>query len=358
MPWITQDIFIDSENALLGNPHQPPLVSIVIPVFNGSQFLHRAITSALEQKRSYPNIEVLVVNDGSTDDGKTREIANSFLSTIHYFEKENGGVSSALNLGIEKMNGDFFSWLSHDDYYTPDRFSQLAPLLSRLSDNSLLSHDYFLVNESEQIIGPISLLSENVDSYPYFMLKGCYFSGCALIIPKKLLRQQQGFRQDLRFTQDMEAWARLSLVANLVHIKANLTCITAHGQQGSVIHRQALASEERSVLPAIVNSYLRSSHTWQNAAKALNFKTENHLAIFLFHYYREIRRNSVGANAAIQGYRNALQNKKIDSIKLSRIYGNLFLFIYYGQRFYGILIKTGLNGIYRSIKFFLLRRFG
>ena len=358
MPWITEDIFINSENALLLSPHQPPLVSIVIPVFNGSQFLHRAITSALEQKRSYPNIEVLVVNDGSTDGGKTREIANSFHSTIRYFEKENGGVSSALNLGIDKMKGDFFSWLSHDDFYTDDRFSRLAPLLSRISDDTLLSHDYLLVDEKEHIIRPVTLLSDNVESFPYFMLKGCYFSGCALIIPKKLLLQQQGFRQDLRFTQDLDAWARLSLVANLVHLKANLTCITSHSHQGSVVHRQALTSEERLILPAIVNSYLKDTQSWLNATKAFNFKTENHLAIFLFHYYREVRRNSVGANAVIEGYRNALHTKKIDSNMLSRIYGNLFLFIYYGQRFYGILIKTGINGICRSIKFFLLRRFG
>ena len=358
MPWLDNDVFVSSDLVLFEDIQATPLVSIVIPVFNGSKFLRRAIESALCQKKYYSNIEVIVVNDGSTDNGLTANIARSFQSDISYFEKENGGVSSALNLGIQKMNGDFFSWLSHDDYYTPDRFAQLAPLLSRISDNSLLSHDYLLVNESEQIIRPISLLSENVDSYPYFMLKGCYFSGCALIIPKKLLLQQQGFRQDLRFTQDLDAWARLSLVANLVHLKANLTCITSHSHQGSVIHRQALTSEERLILPAIVNSYLKDTQSWLNATKALNFKTENHLAIFLFHYYREVRRNSVGANAVIEGYRNALHTKKIDSNMLSRIYGNLFLFIYYGQRFYGILIKTGINGICRSIKFFLLRRFG
>ena len=75
-----------------------PKVSIVIPVYNGANYLGEAIDSALEQ--TYENIEIIVVNDGSTDDGATREIALSYGDRIRYFEKENGGVSSALNLGI------------------------------------------------------------------------------------------------------------------------------------------------------------------------------------------------------------------------------------------------------------------
>ena len=98
-----------------------PLVSIIIPVYNGSDFLKEAIESALSQ--SYKNIEVIVVNDGSSDDGKTEKIALSFNKSIKYFKKENGGVSSALNYGIRKMNGDFFSWLSHDDFYSKEKIS-------------------------------------------------------------------------------------------------------------------------------------------------------------------------------------------------------------------------------------------
>ena len=58
-----------------------------------------------------------MVNDGSNDGGKTAWIAKSYGDKIRYIEKENGGVSSALNLGIEAMTGEYFSWLSHDDEY-------------------------------------------------------------------------------------------------------------------------------------------------------------------------------------------------------------------------------------------------
>lgn len=97
-----------------------PLVSIVIPVYNGENYLEEAIHSALNQ--SYENIEIIVVNDGSTDN--TENIALKYKDKIKYFKKENGGVSSALNLGIKNMTGEYFSWLSHDDLYYEDKIER------------------------------------------------------------------------------------------------------------------------------------------------------------------------------------------------------------------------------------------
>ncbi len=93
-----------------------PKVSIVIPVYNGSDFLREAIDSALAQ--TYRNIEIVVVNDGSQDDGKTEHVALSYGNKIRYFSKPNGGVASALNRAIREMTGEYFSWLSHDDLYS------------------------------------------------------------------------------------------------------------------------------------------------------------------------------------------------------------------------------------------------
>ena len=81
--------------------------------------------------QTYKNIEVIVINDGSNDNNKTENIALSFNNKIKYFKKENGGVSSALNLGIRKMNGDYFSWLSHDDLYETDKIKKQIEYISK-----------------------------------------------------------------------------------------------------------------------------------------------------------------------------------------------------------------------------------
>ena len=86
-----------------------PKVSIVIPVYNGEDYVNEAIDSALAQ--TYENCEVIVVNDGSTDN--TEAIVKTYGNKIRYFSKENGGVSSALNVGIEHMEGEYFQYLPH-----------------------------------------------------------------------------------------------------------------------------------------------------------------------------------------------------------------------------------------------------
>ena len=92
-------------------------VSIIIPVYNGEKYIAQSIESALNQ--TYKNIEVIVVNDGSSDN--TEKIVLEYGDKIKYIRKENGGVASALNVGIKNMTGDFFSWLSHDDLYYPNK---------------------------------------------------------------------------------------------------------------------------------------------------------------------------------------------------------------------------------------------
>ena len=107
-----------------------PKISIVIPAYNASNYLAEAIDSALAQ--TYPNVEIIVVNDGSDDNGSTEQIALSYGDKIRYFSKENGGSSSALNMGIANMTGEWFSWLSHDDLYLPNKLERQIKYLNSL----------------------------------------------------------------------------------------------------------------------------------------------------------------------------------------------------------------------------------
>ena len=86
-------------------------ISIIIPVYNAEKYLEECIRSAIEQ--SYRDIEVIAVDDGSTDN--SLEILEKYSSKIRIIKKKNGGTATALNTGIEAMDGQWFKWLSADD---------------------------------------------------------------------------------------------------------------------------------------------------------------------------------------------------------------------------------------------------
>lgn len=140
-----------------------PRVSIVIPVYNGANYLKEAIDSALGQ--DYGSFEVIVVNDGSNDHGKTEEICLSYGDRIRYFRKANGGVASALNLAIEKANGEYVSWLSHDDAYFPNKLSVQVEYLKEISEsqNTILSTDVEIIDERSKHVQNVSLHYESED---------------------------------------------------------------------------------------------------------------------------------------------------------------------------------------------------
>ena len=91
------------------------LISVIIPVYNVEEYLHYAIESL--EKQIYKNFEIILVNDGSTDDsGKLCDEYSEKYSNVRVFHKENGGLSDARNYGVKKANGEFITFLDPDDY--------------------------------------------------------------------------------------------------------------------------------------------------------------------------------------------------------------------------------------------------
>lgn len=235
-----------------------PLVSIIIPVYNGANYLAEAIESALSQ--TYENIEILVINDGSTDSGATERIACSYGDRIRYFKKENGGVSTALNYGISKMSGDWFSWLSHDDLYTPNKIKfQIDKLISLNlnKNNTILSCGSRLIDmKGKEIFHPkreLSGLFTGKEMYQK-LFSGYSLNGCALLIPKAILLDIGGFKSGYKYIQDLICWIMLAHNGNSFYLyNEPLVKTRIHGQQQTNILGEQLLKEETKVF---LNSYV------------------------------------------------------------------------------------------------------
>ncbi|MCI8513478.1 MAG: glycosyltransferase [Lachnospiraceae bacterium] len=109
------------------------LLSVIVPIFNGERFLEACLNSLKSQR--YPDMEILMVDDGSVD--KSPEICKRFAvsdSRFVYLQKENGGVSSARNLGLEKAAGEWIAFLDADDRVEPELYARLAGMLEEGAD--------------------------------------------------------------------------------------------------------------------------------------------------------------------------------------------------------------------------------
>ena len=208
-----------------------PKISIVIPAYNASNYLAEAIDSALAQ--TYPNIEIVVVNDGSKDDGATERVALSYGNRIRYFSKENGGSSSALNMGIANMTGEWFSWLSHDDLYTPEKIQkQVAYIESLKIDQAELSkHIFFSASELIDAKGntirscnvnQARKLAMRIDAFPhngYLIAEPTVyaFHGCSCLVHKDAFADIGTFDEKLRLLNDVDFWFRMYAAGYRVH---------------------------------------------------------------------------------------------------------------------------------------------
>jgi glycosyltransferase involved in cell wall biosynthesis len=232
-----------------------PKVSIIIPVYNGTKYLREAIDSALGQ--SYPNIEVIVVNDGSNDDGATEKIALLYGERIRYFSKENGGVATALNFGIEKMTGDYFSWLSYDDVYYPNKIEMQIKFLSEnhLKD-TILYGGYELIDESSKIVGqikPESLYSEEQLNISLFPLLRGLINGCSLLIHKSHFEKSGLFDENLLLAQDYALWFKMFRNAKVRFLPGIFVKTRIHVDQQSKKKKERNLEECNSVWISFIN---------------------------------------------------------------------------------------------------------
>ncbi len=207
-----------------------PRVSVVIPVYNGANFLGDAIDSALAQ--TWRDVEVIVVDDGSNDDGATADVARSYGDRIRYLRTDHGGVSSALNAGIRAMTGEYFAWLSHDDVYHPAKLERQIATLARHDAATIAYSDYELVGPDLKRIKRKVQPDVPPAAFRLWLMADSALHGCTVLVPRSCFESEL-FDERLATTQDYDMWFRLARRHRFVRVPEILLKYRIHGRQES-----------------------------------------------------------------------------------------------------------------------------
>lgn len=223
-----------------------PRISVIIPVYNGSNYLEEAILSVFSQ--TYKNYELIVVNDGSNDEGKTSKILGKYSEYLNIINQVNAGCGAALNAGLRIAKGKYIAWLSHDDIFTQNHLSIFDDYMGLKEDNAIY------ISNWSQFDAKYSILNEKKMSFSQIfkkihpawpLLLQSKINGCSMLVPKSSYNKILGFREDLRTTQDYDAWLKLLPNSKLIFTEEVTLYSRIHQGQGSLtISEHSLEADE------------------------------------------------------------------------------------------------------------------
>lgn len=242
---------------------EAPTVSVVIPAYNAAWCVAKAIDSVLAQ--DYCDFELIVVDDGSTDD--TAAVLAAYGDAIRVIRKPNGGLSSARNAGIAAARGEFIAFLDADDWWLPGKLRLQMSSMRQNANIGFSSTTARVVDPDGNLVniwacahwdGPFltHLFGSNAD------VAG---SGSAVIARRSLFDQVGGFDETLRSLEDIDMWMRLAAVSEYACMEEPLTVILKRPDSMSrnleVMREAALAvmTKNRSLLPrSLQGAYWRA----------------------------------------------------------------------------------------------------
>jgi len=221
-----------------------PKVSVIIPSFNCELYIAETINSVLNQ--SHKNVELIVVDDGSTD--LTREIVASFGSSVRLIVQENLGRCAARNHGIHEAGGEFICLLDHDDYWFSDKLAlQLAEFQYHPEAGGVYSN--FIMwdeNPDGQFPSPDSFdltvypagIDADLSGWVYHLfLIDIYMLTSAAMFRAEVFQRCGFYDESLPYSEDWELWLRIVREYPIIKLRRPTTLYRQHPQQGNRVIR-------------------------------------------------------------------------------------------------------------------------
>lgn len=190
------------------------LVSVIIPCYNAENYVSEAIESALDQ--TYSNVEVIVVDDGSTD--RSIEVVRSFGDRVRLQQIDREGACAARNLGLQLSRGEFIQFLDADDVLLPNKLEMQLPVLQADQADLVFCNGYLFGDDRPQ--RPIKKLlnlpsPDGVDSFLYCLSNG--FGTEGPLHRRHFLEKVKGFRKGLAGAQEFDLHIRLGAAGVRLH---------------------------------------------------------------------------------------------------------------------------------------------
>ena len=231
----------------MSNELRTPLVSVIIPVYNGGQYILQAIDSVLNQ--TYKFVEIIAIDDGSTDDSVAK--ISSFGSRVVLIQQGNQGVAYARNAGIRIACGELIAFLDQDDWWLPDKIRRQVDAFLRDADLGLV-HTATLCFDNVQ-----SVVIERPTGSRERLIGRCYEQ---LLLENKICNSSAMVRRKVldavgpldttikgNTVQDYDLWLRVARKFPLGYVKEPVTVWRLHPRQ-AYWNRQAMLTEELRLL--------------------------------------------------------------------------------------------------------------
>lgn len=225
-----------------------PLVSIIIPVYNADRFVRQAMQSALNQ--TYNNIEIIVINDGSTD--RSPEIIGEFSDPrIKVIHQHNKGGSSARNAGIETAKGEYIKFLDADDELLPQAIEMQVIQSNGLNENAIVFGDFNFINQEGKIISSHKFNNSNKlnqDPESFFLNNWEILISCPLH-KKAYLENIGGFDENLPFGQESDLHFRIAINnIRFIYQEANVFNYRSHLESARISLNRIYNNMETDVM--------------------------------------------------------------------------------------------------------------
>jgi len=211
-----------------------PKVSVIIPLYNREKYIAETVRSVLNQ--TYPNIELIVVDDGSTDG--SRAALQPYASRLTLLEqpgRANKGQSAAINLGLRHAAGKYIAILDSDDLFLPEKLKAQVDYLEQNPEVGLVYSNGFIIDSNGKRLYKFYSKPPDEKSEPSNVLLDCYFPLPSNSLVRSEVFQKTGpFDEKLRSGQDHDMAIRVAEVSKLAYIDDTLFCYRKHADSISV----------------------------------------------------------------------------------------------------------------------------